>query len=293
MRARMPKNFVLEDKLAQHADYIELMPQHYKGRWREACTPLIDSTLKTTKDHSKQDGDQPLPMPSFDELWLDLGCGRGSFAAALAVARPQTLLVALDFEPVSIAYTAQKLAEAQVHNAVCVGAKGEALPGLFASGEVDRIVLNFPTPFPRKKEAGMRLTSPERLADYAKLLSSTGVIQLRTDSQPLFDFTLEMLHRCSWDILVESRDAFGRPELGPSSEYEQRLTAAGCKVQALIAKPSKQTYALNKQDLPNGKISLVDYLPEDLDAVDYVPLGMEGTLSNLRNRAAKLRRKHS
>jgi tRNA (guanine-N7-)-methyltransferase len=32
----------------------------------------------------------------------------------------------------------------------------------------------------------------------------------------------------------------------------------------------------------------VEYLPQDLEKLDYVPLGMEATVWNMRNREAKL-----
>ena len=35
-------------------------------------------------------------------------------------------------------------------------------------------------------------------------------------------------------------------------------------------------------------MSLIDYLPEDLSQMTYVPHGMEGTVANLRNRQARL-----
>ena len=36
--------------------------------------------------------------------------------------------------------------------------------------------------------------------------------------------------------------------------------------------------------IPEDLIGLAQYLPEDLDALDYAPHGMEDTVANLRNR---------
>lgn len=267
MRARLPKNFVLEDKLTQYANFIEIAPAHYQGVWKEAAAPA---------------GTQP-----FAELWLDLGCGRGSFAVAVAQAHPKVLVVAVDLEPVSIAYTAQKAAEAGVKNVVCVPARAEALPNIFAKGEVDRIIMNFPTPFPRKKESKHRLTAPERLAEYANLLAPDAELQLRTDSQPFFDFTRDMLDGLGFSLTFIAHDAHGEKTLGPSSEYEERLTQAGCKVLALRAQAPSAVPAV----LPDGVCSLVDYLPADLENVAYAPLGMEATFENLKNVQAREKRK--
>ena len=77
------------------------------------------------------------------------------------------------------------------------------------------------------------------------------------------------------------------------SQYEERLTAKGAKVLAIEATPGPESVyreqtVCREQTAP---LSLVDWLPDDLDTMDYVPYGMEGTVTNLRNRRRKQRRK--
>ena len=74
MRARMPKNFVLEERLERYSSAIEMHPTSYPGRWIEVCTPLGASA------------------PAFREVRLDLGCGKGSFAAEAARRSHQLIL---------------------------------------------------------------------------------------------------------------------------------------------------------------------------------------------------------
>ena len=78
MHARLPKNFVLEERLERYADAIELEPQNYAGCWAQAC-------------HDLQGADD---TRSFDEVRLDLGCGKGAFVVDCAKQRPNTLYVA-------------------------------------------------------------------------------------------------------------------------------------------------------------------------------------------------------
>ena len=40
LHARLPKHFVLEERLERYADAIEICPTDYAGRWAEACAPL-------------------------------------------------------------------------------------------------------------------------------------------------------------------------------------------------------------------------------------------------------------
>ena len=61
----------------------------------------------------------------------------------------------------------------------------------------------------------------------------------------------------------------------------------GATVHAIIAKPGLAPEKV-EQIAP---LSLAEYLPEDLESMSYIPLGMEDTVRNLLNRRANLARK--
>ena len=266
MHARLPRHFVLEERLERYADAIELEPRRYAGRWSEACTPLGGS------------GEER----SLRSVRLDLGCGKGAFVVEAARRNPDVLYVAMDSEPLCIAYTAQHVMETGLHNVVVVPGLGSLVHRAFGPGEVDCIHLNFPTPFPRKKEADKRLVALERLLEYRTVLAPEGTVRLRTDSQPLRDFTLTQLRIAGYEVVWSSDDERSDLPDEPTSEYEQRLTSQGAKVYGLWATPRE----LNAPPVQTASLSLVDYLPEDLFATGYVPHGMDGAITNLRNRRA-------
>ena len=74
------------------------------------------------------------------------------------------------------------------------------------------------------------------------------------------------------------------------SWYERRLSAQGAKVLAIEAtpdparEPDLDADGRVRQTMP---LSLIDYLPYDLEHMDYIPHGMQGTVINLRNLARK------
>lgn len=262
MHARLPKNFVLEERLERYADAIELRPASLAGRWAEACLPL-------GSDHP------------FTEVRLDLGCGKGHFSVASAKREPDVLFVGIDAEPICIAYSAQKAIEEELHNLVLVPGTGEQVVDMFGPGEVSRIHLNFPTPYPRKKESHRRLVILERLLEYRRILTPGGEVMLKTDSQPLRDFALTQFELAGYEVTWQSDDARGERPDDPSSEYEERLSAQGACVYAVTATPGADPGQVEQ----TASLSLVDYLPSDLQNLDYVPHGMQGTVVNLRNRA--------
>ena len=263
MHARLPKNFVLEERLERYGAVIELAPTHLAGCWTEACHPM-----------------GPVGLAAYRQIHVDLGCGKGAYVVQEAKANPETLYVAIDGEPICIAYTAQHVMEAGLTNVVVVPAAGSQVVAMFAPCEVDIITLNFPTPFPRKKNAAQRLTILERLMDYRQVLKPEGLLRLKTDSYPLFHFSLTQFALAGYELLWKTDDARADRPDDPLTEYEQRLSAQGATVYALEATPGPAPAQVTQ----TASLSLVDYLPQSLEAMDYVPHGMQGTVTNLRNR---------
>lgn len=308
MHARLPRNFVLEERLERYADAIELEPWRYAGRWAQACWPVgadekkgahgagggTDGTVGADSGGGAGGsangiaggdiGGRPQKAAKFAEVRLDLGCGKGAFVVDAARCEPDVLFVAMDAEPLCIAYTAQHVMEAGLRNVVVVPGKGSLVVRAFGAGELSCIHLNFPTPYPRKKDASKRLVALERLAEYADVLAPNGTVRLRTDSQPLRDFTLTQLEIAGYQVVWSSDDERRERPDEPTSEYEERLVAQGATVYGLWAMPGEKPAHMEQ----TAALSLVDYFPDDLFADGYVPHGMGGAVTNLRNR-----RKHA
>ena len=268
LHARLPKNFVLEERLERYGSVIELRPESWRGRWALGCAPL---------------GSAP-----FREVRLDLGCGKGGFVVEAARREGDVLFVAMDSEPICVAYAAQRVFESGLPNVVVVPGTGMRLREFFSPGELSVIHLNFPTPFPRKRDAGKRMACMERLMDFREVLAPGGEVRMRTDSQPLFDFMLTQVPLAGYELLWESRDARSERPDDPASEYERRLCAQGARVLAITATPGPVPERVEQ----TAELSLAAYLPHDLDELEslaYAPHGMEATVVNLRNRAIRER----
>ena len=267
MHTRVPKHFVLEERLERYADALEPAPRQWRGLWAEACHPL----------------DPAHPGQNYREVRLDMGCGKGTFTVEAARREPDVLFVGIDYEPLCLAYAAQRAIEAGTKNVIFVPARGDEVSELFAPGELALVYLNFPTPFPRSKRASLRLTHLDRLMDYRKVLAPGGAVQLKTDSQPLRDFTLTQLQIAGYRVVWSTDDCrTGLPD-DPVTGYEARLTAKGASVFGIRAVPGP----VPEHVVQTAKLSLVDYLPQDLSTMGYIPHGMERTVTNLRNLEAK------
>ena len=159
------------------------------------------------------------------------------------------------------------------------------LSAVFAAGELSALLMNFPTPFPKKKKAHLRLTYLDRLMTYRPLLGQGAGIRLRTDSQPLRDFTLTQLELAGYKVTWRSDDVRVEFPSEPWSAYERKLTEQGACAFGISACPGPVPERVEQ----TAPLSLVSYLPDNLDQLDYVPHGMQGCVENLRNRNARER----
>ena len=80
---------------------------------------------------------------------------------------------------------------------------------IFQEGELSRVYLNFSDPWPKERHAKRRLTAPTYLDIYRKILTEDGILQMKTDNEILFDFSLARLQEKGWQILGQCRDLHG------------------------------------------------------------------------------------
>ena len=66
----------------------------------------------------------------------------------------------------------------------------------------------------------------------------------------------------------------------PWSGYEQKLVAQGASVYGFAAVVGPEPEAVQQ----TAPLSLVSYLPDDLENMAYVPHGMQGCVRNMRGR---------
>ena len=267
IHVRTPKNFVLEERLERYASAIETAPERYAGRWCEACAPV--------------DG------VAFARLHLDLGCGKGTYLVERARRESNTLFIGMDQEPICIAYAAQRICEAGLRNAIVIPRSAQTLSSLFAAGELDAITMNFPTPCPKARHAKRRLVYVNNLLSCRPLLSEGGNVTLRTDSKPLRDYALGQFTAAGFQELWVSDNVRADHPEHPETEYEHRTREMGAVVYGICAAPGAQPTSEQVAAGRNQEQSLARYLPNDLEGLDYVPLGMEEAVENFKNRARK------
>ena len=202
---RMRKKHNLAPRMEACGDIWIRDPKQYRGRWR---------TL----------------LPDASELRLEIGCGKGRFLIETAKTEPGVLFLALEKVPDAMIMAMEHAVREGVANVFFMDADAAVLPELFAPGELDRIYLNFPDPWPRNKSARLRLTFRAFLERYKSALRDGGALWFKTDSRPLFDFSLEEFAHCGLEIKAVTNDLHAKGETGVMTDYERRFHELGVPI---------------------------------------------------------------
>lgn len=287
------KNFPLEERLEACGVWVVANPSAWAGRWASYTIDSENSDLESqVKVGVAKDPGETITTEGhapYSQVILDLGCGKGEYTVALAKLHPETLFVGIDVDGVCVVRSADHARAEGVRNAVFIYDRDPALSQIFAAGELDGILMNFPTPYPNKKRAALRLTYVDRLLEDRRLLKAGGFIRLRTDGRPLRDFSLTQLELAGFETQWVSDDVRSLYPQEPTSGYEQKLTAKGASVCGFLARAKPGLIPAPEDIEQTAALSLVSYLPDDLEHMDYVPYGMEGCVDNLVHYRARMR----
>ncbi len=206
-------------------------------------------------------------------LILEVGCGKGDFICAISERDPQCNYIALEKVP-DVAVTAvEKYASRRgLGRMGCNGGwiaddgtlypLGEKCPvapekrgnvrfavieaSEFLSGMADSslagIIANFSDPWTRKSSySKRRLTSPDFIQDYRRVLKEGASFQFKTDDEKLFDYTLESLEANGFTVGYCTRDLHSEEDTGDNiiTEYERNFMNKGMTIKKLVAYPKK------------------------------------------------------
>ncbi len=126
-------------------------------------------------------------------LCLELGCGKGEYTLALARQYPDWNFLGLDIKGSRLWYGASTAAKEDLGNAAFLRTSIELIDRCFHPGTIGEIWITFPDPQIKRSRAKHRLTHPDFLERYRKVLSPEGKIHLKTDSQFLHGYTCGVL----------------------------------------------------------------------------------------------------
>ncbi|MFD0714634.1 tRNA (guanosine(46)-N7)-methyltransferase TrmB [Paenibacillus sp. GCM10027626] len=191
-------------------------------------------------------------------IYVELGMGKGQFISTMSVRNPHINFIGIDMYDELIRRASEKARAAWAEqgqgnppNLALLRTNIETIEDVFDSGEIERIFLNFSDPWPKTKHARRRLTHPRFLAKYKEILNDQGEIHFKTDSQSLFEFSLNsiaemelQLHNISLHLHKDQL----RDDL-VLTEYEAKFVERGnniYRLEAIIGEKALAAYRADK-----------------------------------------------
>jgi len=170
-------------------------------------------------------------------LHIEVGMGKGRFITELAAAHPEINYIGIERYTSVLLKAVEKRSLLFLPNLYFLCVDARTLPDIFAEGEVDRIYLNFSDPWPKDRHAKRRLTSPQFMALYDRILAPEGQVEFKTDNMGLFDYSLESIPEAGWTITASTKDLHhsDMAEGNIMTEYEAKFSAMGNPICKLIA----------------------------------------------------------
>ncbi len=188
---------------------------------------------------------------------LELGCGKGEYTVGLAEANTDRNYIGVDIKGARMWKGAKAVEEKGMDNAAFLRTEIEQISEFFGPGEVEEIWITFPDP--QMQKARKRLTSSRFLTNYRKFLRRGGIVNLKTDSPFLYEYTRRLVELNGFDILSDTDDLYGSGLADPVTSiktfYEQQWLSRGKTIKLI-------SFRLNDNDIKEPDCS-------DIEKDDY------------------------
>lgn len=185
------------EQIVENSKIVIKSPELYKGKWKNVF-----------KNNNK--------------IYIEIGMGKGNFLIENARRHKNINYIGIEKYP-SVLLNAINIIEGEKLNnikIICMDANN--IDNVFEK-EISKIYLNFSDPWPKKRHAKRRLTSPVFLNKYDKLFKKFKIIEQKTDNDDLFNYSVEMFKECNYFILKKSNNYFDKIR----TEYENKFISKG------------------------------------------------------------------
>ena len=140
---------------------------------------------------------------------LELGCGKGEYSVNLATMFPEKNFLGIDIKGARFWRGAKTALSEKINNVGFLRTQIELVDFIFDENEIDEIWITFPDPQIKYKRTKHRMTNPDFLNKYKKILKPNGMVHLKTDSEYMHGYTLGLLEGLGLTIEYAHHDVYG------------------------------------------------------------------------------------
>lgn len=202
----------------ESCNFFVVNPKQYKSKWKEVFG-----------------NDNP--------IYLELGCGKGTFMAVHGSENPDINYIAVDIKDEVLGLAKRNIEKAYeekhrtVDNVKLMAQEIRIINEILGEDDsIERIYINFCNPWPKEKHKKRRLTHTRQLEQYRLFLKNGGEIYFKTDDDELFEESLEYFKEGKFRIKYITYDLHNSDFVGNvETEHEKMFTEQGIKTKFLIA----------------------------------------------------------
>ena len=194
MRLKHIKN---ADKIISSSEYVIDNPIEYKGKWNKLFN-----------------NDNPIE--------IEIGTGKGKFIISKAINNPNINYIGIEKYDSPLVSAVKKLENIRVSNLKLICFDAFNINEVFDK-EINKIYLNFSDPWPKKRHTKRRLTSPNFLLKYDLLFKDIKEIEMKTDNDDLYEYSLLSFEECGYEIKKTDTNYFDIY----TTEYEDKFISLG------------------------------------------------------------------
>lgn len=202
-------------------------------------SPYVIQNYKQYKGHFQDVFQNEHPID------LEIGMGKGNFIIGKAKQNPHINFIGIEKYPSVLVRAIEKLEE-EIPNLrfICMDAK--EIEEVFDK-EIDKIYLNFSDPWPKKKHALRRLTSPIFLKKYESIFKDDYQIEMKTDNANLFAYSLMTLSQAGYIYSFVTLDLWKEDISNIPTEYEMKFGSLGMPIYKLeVKRQANDKYLKNR-----------------------------------------------
>ena len=200
---RLRKKPGAEETLKENEDFVVNNPEEWRGKWDE----------KFGNHHP---------------IHVEVGTGKGQFIIEMAKRHKEINFIGIELQTSVLFAVLEKQLDEQLPNLQLIQFNALEIKDIFQEGEVAKVYLNFSDPWLKNRHEKRRLTHPQFLKQYQSILSPTGELQMKTDNQSLFEYSLITFSQTKWTLTEVSLDLHAEEdEDNIQTEFEEKYSKKG------------------------------------------------------------------
>lgn len=133
-------------------------------------------------------------------LHIEIGTGNGFHFGNYVKAKPKQTVIGFEIKYKELVQTIRRAKKEEAENAWMIKADAREVSHIFTSGEVEKTMIHFPDPWPKRRHQKNRLMTKQFLKDLYKVSAANGVVEFKTDHFGYFQAATKEVAGTPWRL---------------------------------------------------------------------------------------------